>query len=509
MLSIFSSTPHPACPTPFNLAAHVLAGGVQHGDAAALQVLRSDGAETWTYRRLIAAVRGFGTGLLNSGLGPGDRIILLLGNDAAFPIAFLGAISVGIIPVPLSTQLTPPEIDKVLAAVTPALILASDGVARPTAPTCPVLPASTIFGISGLEPSPWAMGDPNRLAWMSYTSGTTGTARAVMHAHRSIWARQMTRAGWTGLRQQDRLLHAGAFNWTYTLGAGLLDPWSLGATSLIPAAAVKPADLPALLARTEATIFAATPGVFRRMLRHPMPDLPHMRHALSAGEKLSDDVAALWRTATGTPVFEAYGMTECSVFISGSAARPAPPGTIGYAQEGRRIAILGPDHAPVPRGTPGVLAIDRTDPGVFLGYYGRNGDTIGSFRGEWFLTGDTASMADDGAIVYLGRSDDMMNAGGARVSPLEVESAMADVPGLSEVAVTEVTVRPGVSVIACFYVADAMIAEDVLAHHAATRLARYKQPRLFVCVPALPRNANQKVLRSKLRRTWESNHGQT
>jgi acyl-coenzyme A synthetase/AMP-(fatty) acid ligase len=156
-----------------------------------------------------------------------------------------------------------------------------------------------------------------------------------------------------------------------------------------------------------------------------------------------------------------------------------------------------------------VLAIDRTDPGVFLGYYGRNGDTTGSFIGEWFLTGDTASMADDGAIVYLGRSDDMMNAGGARVSPLEVESAMADVPGLSEVAVTEVTVRPGVSVIACFYVADAMIAEDVLAHHAAKRLARYKQPRLFVWVPALPRNANQKVLRSKLRRTWESNHGQT
>jgi acyl-coenzyme A synthetase/AMP-(fatty) acid ligase len=234
-----------------------------------------------------------------------------------------------------------------------------------------------------------------------------------------------------------------------------------------------------------------------------------MRHALSAGEKLSDDVAALWRTATGTPVFEAYGMTECSVFISGSAARPAPPGTIGYAQEGRRIAILGPDHAPVPRGTPGVLAIDRTDPGMFLGYYGRDSDTTGSFSGEWFLTGDTASMAEDGAIVYLGRNDDMMNAGGTRVSPLEVEAVMADVPDVTEVGVTEVTVRPGVSVVACFYVAADPIAEDILKAHAATRLARYKQPRLYVCVPALPRNANQKVLRRALRRTWESNHGQT
>ena len=508
MLSVFSSTPHPACPTPFNLAAHVLAGGVLHGDATALQVLRPDGAERWTYRQLIAAVRGFGTGLLKFGLGPGDRIILLLGNDAAFPIAFLGAISVGIIPVPLSTQLTPPEIDKVLATVTPALILTCEGVALPTAATCPMLPASATFEISTLEPSPWAMGDPDRLAWMSFTSGTTGSARAVMHAHRSIWARQMARAGWTGLRQQDRLLHAGAFNWTYTLGVGLLDPWSLGATSLIPAAAVKPADLPALLARTEATIFAATPTVYRQMLRHPIPDLPHLRHALSAGEKLSDDVASLWRTATGTPIFEAYGMTECSIFISGSATRPAPPGTIGYAQGGRRIAILGPDHAPVPRGTPGMLAIDRTDPGVFLGYYGHNGDTTDRFSGEWFLTGDTASMAEDGAIVYLGRNDDMMNAGGTRVSPLEVEAVMADVPDLTEVGVTEVTVRPGVSVVACFYVAAHPIAEDILTAHAATRLARYKQPRIFVRIPALPRNANQKLLRRELRRTWESEHGQ-
>ena len=508
MLSVFSSTPHPACPAPFNLAAHVLAGGVLHGDETALQVLRPDGAETWSYRRLIAAVRGFGTGLLKLGLGPGDRILLLLGNDAAFPVAFLGAISVGLVPVPLSTQLTSPEIDKVVAEVTPALILASAGVALPSAPACPVLPASATFEISCLEPSPWAMGDPDRLAWMSFTSGTTGRARAVMHAHRSIWARQMARAGWTDLQRHDRLFHAGAFNWTYTLGVGLLDPWSLGATALIPAAAVTPADLPGMLARTEATIFAATPGVFRQVLRHPMPDLPMMRHALSAGEKLSDDVAAQWRSATGTPIFEAYGMTECSIFISGSAARPAPRGTIGYAQGGRRIAVLGPDNAPVPRGTAGMLAVDRTDPGVFLGYYGRNGDTRDRFSGDWFLTGDTASMAPDGAIHYLGRSDDMMNAGGAMVSPLEVEAVMGDVPGLSEVGVTEVTVRPGVSVVACFYVAAEPLAEEVLTAHAVTRLARYKQPRIYVRVPALPRNANQKLLRRELRRTWESDHGQ-
>lgn len=508
MVSIFASAPHPPCPSPFNLAAHVLAGGVLHGDKIALQILRPGGAERWTYRRLIAAVRGFGTGLLELSLVPGDRIILLLGNDSVFPVAFLGAIAVGIVPVPISTQLTRPEIDQIIADLAPSLILMSDGVAVPTAPPCPILPAGATRDISCLDPSPWAMGDPDRLAWMSYTSGTAGKPRAVMHAHRSIWARQMARAGWTGLRPDDRLLHAGAFNWTYTLGVGMLDPWSLGATALIPGAATKPADLPDMLARTAATIFAATPAVFRQMLRHEIPPLPHLRHALSAGEKLSNDVAALWQSATGAPIYEAYGMSECSIFISGSAARPAPPGTIGYAQGGRRIAVLGPDHAPVPRGTPGVLAVDRRDPGVFLGYFGQDGDTSDKFTDDWFVTGDTVAMAADGAIVYLGRSDDMMNAGGARVSPLEVEAALADFPGLVEAAAVEVTVRKGVSVVACFYVSATLLREEELLAHAAARLARYKQPRLFVRVASLPRNANDKLLRRALRQTWEGEHGE-
>jgi acyl-coenzyme A synthetase/AMP-(fatty) acid ligase len=140
--------------------------------------------------------------------------------------------------------------------------------------------------------------------------------------------------------------------------------------------------------------------------------------------------------------------------------------------------------------------------------FGRSGDTRDRFSGEWFLPGDTASMADDGAIINPGPSDDMMNAGNARVSPLAVEAVMADAPGLSEVGVTEVTVRPGVSVVSCFYVAADPIADENLTAHAATRLARYKQPRIYVRVRPLPRNTNQKPLRRELRRSWGSGHGQ-
>lgn len=144
------------------------------------------------------------------------------------------------------------------------------------------------------------------------------------------------------------------------------------------------------------------------------------------------------------------------------------------------------------------------------GYYGADDETAAKFNGEWFLTGDTVSMAaDGGAITYLGRGgDDMMNAGGFRVSPpIEVEAAMTThPPGVHEAACAEVSVKADASVIACFYVPeDAPVDEGTLATHAHDLLAHYKCPRLFVPVDALPRGgANNKVLRRELRTSFEA-----
>lgn len=112
----------------------------------------------------------------------------------------------------------------------------------------------------GLTPAPYAMGEPDRPAYIIYTSGTSGHPRAVVHAHRTVWARRMMWEGWYGLLEQDRVLHAGAFNWTYTLGTGLLDPWARGATALIPGHGVASEALGLLLKQHDATIFAAAPG---------------------------------------------------------------------------------------------------------------------------------------------------------------------------------------------------------------------------------------------------------
>ncbi|QYK40751.1 MAG: acyl--CoA ligase [Paracoccaceae bacterium] len=499
MLSIHAEGAPPALPAAMNLAAHVLAGATAHPERSALQLVGPQRAERWSYARLVAAVRGCGAALLAQGLAPGDRVLMRLGNTPDFPVVFLGAIAAGLVPVPTSAQLTAAEVEKLVPVIGPRLIVAGPGVAVPGVVPCPVLASDALRGAEDRAPCDWAMGPPDRLAYIVFTSGTSGRPSAVMHAHRAIIARTMMRDGWEGLGQGDRLMHAGAFNWTYTLGTGLMDPWAAGATALIPLPGTEPAQLPLLLKRHDATIFAAAPGVFRPMLRAGLPALPRLRHALAAGESLSPDLRAEWRAATGTDIHEALGMSEISTFVSGSPARPAPEGHAGFPQPGRRVAVLDDAGMPVPVGQPGVLAIDRRDPGLFMGYLGDAAATAARFRDTWFVTGDRVAMQPDGAIAYLGRDDDMMNAGGFRVSPLEVETAAAGFPGLAEAAAVEHAVRPGVSVIALAYSGLAPLDETALETHLAQRLARYKQPRLFRHLPALPRTANGKLNRRAVR----------
>ncbi|MDI3337302.1 class I adenylate-forming enzyme family protein [Defluviimonas aestuarii] len=500
MLSVTDSQPFPACPTPFNLAAHVLARAGERSDHIALQIVRANGAERWSYGRLEAAVCGVASGLQRRGLMPGDRVMLRLGNGVGFPLAFLGAVAAGLIPVPTAAGLTEGEVTRLYATIRPALIVAGAGIALPETPSCPVLTEAELRDFETLPSAGFVMGDPDRLAYVVFTSGTSGSPRAVAHAHRAVWARGMMAEGWTGIGPDDRLMHAGALNWTYTLGTGLFDPWVAGATALIPAEGVESEMLPLLAKRFDATIFAAVPGVYRKILKpgHKL-SLPRLRHGLSAGEKLPPATRAAWQAATGTDLHEAMGMSECSTFLSSSPAHPSPDGTTGYAQPGRRIAVLGADGRAVPRGTSGILAVHRSDPGLFLGTL--EGDDLNAPKREWFPTGDMVVMAIDGAITTLGRADDMISAGGFRVSPAEIEAAMNTYPGITASAAVEVPVKADASVIALFYTGDAGEAE--LITHADTCLARYKQPRLYIHRDGIPVTPNGKINRRALREEWK------
>lgn len=502
MLSIHRSAPLAPPPAAFNMAAHVLARADDLADRSALQIVGPSGAERWSYGRLAAAVRGTGTGLLRAGLVPGDRVLLRLGNTPEFPVAFLGAIAAGLIPVPTSAQLTAEEITKMAVQIAPAAVIAGEGISLPDTPPM-ILSEADLRRFETLPPCDYAMGSADRLAYIVFTSGTSGSARAVCHAHRAIWARRMMLDGWYGLSGSDRLLHAGAFNWTYTLGTGLMDPWTVGGTALIPAPGTDPALLPLLLRRFDATIFAAVPGVYRQILKHHAAlDLPRLRHGLTAGEALPALTRQHWTKASGTPLYEALGMSECSTFISSCPANPAPEGTMGWPQPGRQIAVLSLEGLPVPRGEAGDLSVHRSDPGLFLGYWGAEAEARAKFTadGEWFRTGDIVRMTDAGAIAYQGRGDDMMNAGGFRVSPLEVEAAMVTCPEAGEVAAIELRLSEETSLIALAHTGTATT--EALVAHAGAHLARYKQPRIYQHFSTLPRNRNGKIDRKALRQLW-------
>lgn len=507
MLSISDSGSTPPCPAPFNLAAYVLAHADTLPKKTALRVSSATGQQEISYRALKQAVLGTGGGLLQAGCVPGDIVLMRLGNTLDFPIAYLGALAVGLVPVPTSAVLTAAEVARIVDDLRPRLILHDPDV--PSATGAPVMGLATLRALRDHAPADWHMGDPDRLGYIVYTSGTSGHPRAVAHAHRAIWARRMMHDGWYGLRCDDVMLHAGAFNWTFTLGTGLMDPWSVGATAVIPARGATPADLGPLLAQTRATLFAGAPGVYRQMLAAgPLPALPSLRHGLSAGEKLPEATRTAWTAQTGTEIYEAYGLSECSTFISGAPTAPAAAGTIGAAQPGRAVAILGP-QGPVARDTPGDIAIRADDPGLMRGYLNQPEETAARHRGAWFCTGDIGQMDAAGQITYLGRADDMMNAGGFRVSPLEVETALADAPGVTGIAVTQVQPKPDVWIIAAFYTGPKALDADGLAAYVAPKLARYKHPRAYVHIPKLPVGANGKLIRRRLALYWAQNRTPT
>ena len=470
-------------------------------------IVTGDDETRLSYHDLETRIRAIGTGFLKMGLAPGDRILMRIGNTVDFPVVFLAAIAVGLIPIPTSSQLTVAEVTLIATDIQPALVVAQDGMSLPDC-NIAVMRTNALNEMSENPKCDYLMGDPNRPAYIIYTSGTSGKPRAVLHAHRAIWARKAMFDGWYGLTIADRVLHAGAFNWTFTLGTGLLDPWTIGATAIVPAVGMKPDNLGVLLQDQAATIFAAAPGVYRKLVGGNIPPLPSLRHGLSAGEKLPASVAQVWQAKTGTLIFEAFGMSECSTFISSSTQLPATKATIGHIQAGRNVKILD-KKGPVSTGNIGVIGINVSEVGLMLGYFNPDGSCHLPNQDGWFLTGDLASQNSDGAVIYQGRIDDMMNAGGYRVSPLEVESVLNNHDEIQDVACCELSVKPDVTVIAGFYTSRNLIPHDNLHGFVSSQLAAYKCPRMYVHVDALPRGRNNKLLRQKLRQDWETANGQT
>ena len=506
-----SPTPYsgPLPPAQFNMADYVIGRAARMTpEKVALLVVENPATlkplQQWTFRALEAAILNIAGGLAARGLAPGDRILIRLDNTSAYALLFFGAIAAGLVPIPASTQLTDVEAAFLIGNSRARCVALPERGPAPAGVL--VLDAADVDALIGTGPladyAPTAADDP---AYMIYTSGTTSRPKGVLHAHRAAWGRRPMYDGWYGLTRDDRMLHAGAFNWTYTLGVGLTDPWANGAASIVYTGDKQPGLWPQLIAATGATIFAAVPSLYRQILKYAQPtraSLGQLRHGLIAGEPPPTGLHEDWFAATGTHLYEAFGMSEISTYISSAPGVPRKPGFIGPAQPGRSIAILPVDGgvSPLPTGKEGLIAVHRTDPGLMLGYWERPEEDAEVRRGEWFIGGDLGIMDADGYIAHRGRANDIMKALGYRVAPQEIEAVIAAAPGVAEVACAEIAVRADVSVIGAFVVAQPGATPDPAAilAHARAHLADYKVPREIILINALPRTANGKLKRKDL-----------
>ena len=506
----------PLPPARFNMARYVIGQSAQRvPDKTALVVLAEPGAppaETWTYAELEAAMLRLAGGLSALGLPPGARLLIRLENNSTYALLFFAALAAGLVPIPTSTQLTAAEAEFLMADSGAAAVALAPSMAAGRIPAgVRVLMADEIARMAtGAAPGTYADTAAEDPGYIIYTSGTTSSPKGVLHAHRAAWGRRPLYDGWYGLRPDDRLLHSGAFNWTFTLGTGLTDPWVMGATAIVYLGPRDPALWPRLIAESGTTIFAAVPTVYRQILKYGAPGrstLGALRHGLIAGEAPPPGIFDEWAGTTGRELYEAIGMSELSTFISSSPTVPRRPGYIGRAQAGRKIVILPVDggEAPLAPGAEGLIAAHRDDPGLMLGYWGRPAEETEVMRGQWFVGGDLAIMDADGYVAHRGRANDIMKALGYRVAPQEVEAVIARHPSVAEVACAEVRVRDDVSVIGAFVVLrdGASGAADAITSFAAERLAPYKCPREIVFVDALPRTANGKVKRNALKGAFE------
>lgn len=499
-----------AVPQRFNLAQYCLAENAQlNPEKIGLTVVSDDHVQHWSYAQLDLKVRQLAAGFKSLNLKPGAHIMIRMGNEANAALAYFATIAAGYVALLASAQLTFEEAAFLIEdSDASALVLGTSFVhEKHIAPGVLIVSPQVLEVLFLSEPitdyADTAAHDP---AYLVYTSGTTSRPKGVLHAHRAAWGRRPMLTHWTGLRSEDVMLHAGAINWTYTLGVGVIDPLSVGAATVLYNGKSDPSVWPRLIERYGVSVFAAVPGVFRQILKYGALeeyDLSSLRHGLSAGAALPPNLSLDWRNRTGKDIFEAFGMSEISTFISTGPLTPIKRDSPGRAQPGRVVAVLPIESGGVPlsSGQIGLLAIRRDDPGIMSGYWKRQEEEQQAFRGEWFVSGDLVEFDEDGYMWRHGRADEVMNAGGFRVSPAEIEKCLLTFPNVAEAAVAERIGRDGETTIIKAYVVmrDAVLAdEDAILAYCESHLAAYKRPKVIVFLESLPRNANGKLKRDAL-----------
>ncbi len=500
-------------------------------DALALRMLSPDGrdATDHSFADLRDSSMRMGHVLADLGVGKGDRVFVMLPRVIGWYDTVLGAIRLGAIPMPGTTQLKGKDIVyRINRAGATVAVTDPDGAAviQAVREECPTLQHLLVVGG---EADGWIDGDAAQAAASTdplptditasadpmliyFTSGTTGNPKMVLHTHASYGiGHQITARFWQDLGPGDVFWGVSDTGWAKAAWSKLFGQWAMGATVVAWNAQGKPDFEQMLRMITDhgVTVFCAPPTIYRNLVTLDLSghDFSALRHCLAAGEALNPDTFNAWKAATGTEIHDGYGQTETVNLLANYPCMPKKPGSLGKPTPGFDVVVVDADGRPLPPGNEGQIAV-RVKPerpvGLFVEYWQDEEATAAAHVGDHYLTGDRAHVDTDGYFWFVSRDDDVIISAGYRIGPFEVESVIIEHPAVQEVACIGVPDDERGQVVKAFVVltpgttATPELAEEIKAHVKANT-APYKYPRQIEFITDLPKTVSGKVRRVDLR----------
>jgi len=466
-------------------------------DRTAIVELRRDGGRrTLTFGQITQASSRLAGSLSRRGVSKGEVVLTLVGNRAEWVLAMVACFRLGAQVLPATEQLRAKDLRLRLQVARPRLILAdrrNQEELERARPECEVVyvPDDDLFA-DDVPPAPAVDLAPTDPCLITFTSGTAGEPKAVVHAQRYLLGQRSQAEHWLDAREGDLVWCTAASGWSKSARNVFIAPWIRGATALLHDARFDPDERLELLAREEVDVLCMAPTEYRVIAkRSTLRPLPKLRTLVAAGEALNPEVLTAWHEATGIEIRDGYGQTETGQLTGAPIGEPARPGSMGRPLPGMKLWV-----------DEGELVADpRTIPTFFLGYLGHDlPDTTQPWR-----TGDRV-REEDGWLYFEGRTDDVIISAGYRIGPFEVESALVAHPAVAEAAVVAAPDEErGAIVRAVVVLRDGYAPGDALARelqdHVKTTTAPYKYPRRVDFADDLPKTPSGKIRRALLRQT--------
>jgi len=504
-----------------NFAEYILAEGLAYGGERPA-VLFED--RSFTYAQLADQVRRFSAVLMQSGAKKGDRIVVLMGNRPEYYMAYLGAARAGVICATINIDYGLPEIAHMVGHADPLCVIADRAGAEKyrNAIRDSGLRAVRIVRVDDVMPGEVGEALQPMLAQAApgpavevagedgvllvFSSGSSGMPKPILTSHRGeIYAARSFRSMWR-FNWNDRVLVSLALAWAYGIGTVSMPALSAGATILLMPK-FRPDTVSAAIVEHRATVMVGVTTMFRMIADYAVdqpaaPDLTSLRLAMTGGEKRNEAVFERFEALAGVPVHDIYAQSEIRpVFGYDPIAVKRPlPGAAGQLFPGVEARLVGEDGSVVPVGEPGEL--HARSPNTFLEYFRQPELTAGKRSDDgWVRTGDMFRVDEAGFWYLLGRkSADLINRGGIKISPNEIEEHLARHPRIRDVVVVPRSHdRYGEEVVAC--VVGNFERGELLGQirtHCEGVFAEYKIPTSVVLVDELIYSANGKVDRKAL-----------